>query len=176
LSAHDRAVLACVFNPNLPIEDAEDDAKVEPKDEETCTPDILKTKNMEIEAIRTAEKGNLHEGLVILNKAIEITPTRPSLYNNRAHVYQYLRRFEDAFNDLTTAINLSTSKHQKTLCQAYTQRGILHKRAERIELAKADFENAAQLGSSFAKTQLIQLNPYAALCNQMLRQVMDKLN
>lgn len=176
LSEHDKAVLTCVFNPNLPIEEAEIDINVEPKDNEECTPDVLQTTKMEIEAIQNAERGNLQEALDILNKAVEIAPKRPSLYNNRANVFQYLRKFEDASNDLTTAIELCTERHQKTLCQAYTQRGVLHRRANRTELARADFEKAAQLGSKFAKTQMIELNPYAALCNQMLRQVMDKLN
>lgn len=38
-----------------------------------------------------------------------------------------------------------------------------------------DFEAAAKLGSEFAKAQLVQMNPYAALCNRMLRDVMGKL-
>lgn len=66
-------------------------------DDEECTPDILKTKSMEIEAVQIAERGKLKEGLDILNRAIEITPNRASLYNNRAHVFQYLRQFEGNF-------------------------------------------------------------------------------
>ncbi|XP_066246725.1 tetratricopeptide repeat protein 36 homolog [Euwallacea similis] len=173
LSAHDKAVLETVFNPNLPLGDFV--ANWEPEDEEDETPDILWSKQMELNAIETAEKGNLQEGLDVLNRAIQITHDRPSLYNNRAYIFQFLRQFQDAFNDLTTAIDLCTEKHKKTLCQAYCQRAILHKRADRKELAKADFEKAAELGSKFAKSQLVELNPYAALCNQMLRQVMDKL-
>ncbi|CAG9774099.1 unnamed protein product [Ceutorhynchus assimilis] len=174
LSLHDQAVLNCVFNPNLPIGEASE--KDEPKDTEECTSEVLATKSMEIEAIQVAEKGDLNKGLNILNEAIKIAPKRPSLFNNRANVYQYMRQFEDAFDDLTTAIALCTEHHQKTLCQAHCQRGVLHKRADRIELARADFEKAAELGSKFAKSQLIELNPYAALCNQMLRKVMEKLN
>lgn len=41
--------------------------------------------------------------------------------------------------------------------------------------AREDFQAAANLGSEFAKQMLIALNPYAALCNQMLREVMTKL-
>jgi len=43
------------------------------------------------------------------------------------------------------------------------------------DLARLDFEVAAKLGSHFAKMQLVELNPYAALCNQMLHDVMGKL-
>nr|AEE62295.1 unknown [Dendroctonus ponderosae] len=173
LSSHDKAVLACVFNPNLPIEDAEIDVELQDQEEETAN--TISSKKMEIQAVTMVEKGNFTEGLNMLNRAVETAPNRPSLYNNRAYVYQYLRRFEDAFNDLTIAIELCTNQHQKTLCQAYCQRGILHKRAGRKELAKADFDKASALGSKFAKSQLVELNPYAALCNQMLRHVIDKL-
>ena len=43
------------------------------------------------------------------------------------------------------------------------------------EKAVDDIKNGAKLGSQFAKMFLIQLNPYAALCNSMLSQVMEKL-
>lgn len=38
-----------------------------------------------------------------------------------------------------------------------------------------DFQLAANLGGKFAKQQLVLLNPYAALCNQMLGQVIGKV-
>lgn len=41
--------------------------------------------------------------------------------------------------------------------------------------AKEDLRNAANLGGQFAKQLLVTLNPYAALCNQMLAEVMNKL-
>ena len=40
--------------------------------------------------------------------------------------------------------------------------------------AKEDLRNAANLGGQFAKQLLVTLNPYAALCNQMLAEVMNK--
>ncbi|KIH43521.1 hypothetical protein ANCDUO_26472, partial [Ancylostoma duodenale] len=39
----------------------------------------------------------------------------------------------------------------------------------------ADFQKAADLGSSFAKMQLVALNPYAAMCNKMLSEVFNNL-
>lgn len=50
--------------------------------------------NMELKAVKLAETGNLEEALDLINHAITISPTKPSLYNNRAHIYQYLRKFE----------------------------------------------------------------------------------
>jgi len=60
-------------------------------------------------------------------------------------------------------------------CQAHCQRGLIHLKEGRSEDAKYDFETAAKLGSQFAKAQLVQMNPYAALCNKMLRGVFDRL-
>ena len=35
--------------------------------------------------------------------------------------------------------------------------------------ALEDFRDAAALGSAFAKSMLVELNPYAAMCNAMLK-------
>jgi hypothetical protein len=51
----------------------------------------------------------------------------------------------------------------------------MHKKEGHDDLARVDFEAAAKLGSHFAKMQLVELNPYAALCNQMLHDVMGRL-
>lgn len=44
-----------------------------------------------------------------------------------------------------------------------------------IPYFQSDFEAAARLGSEFAKTQLVVMNPYAAMCNKMLSDVMGRL-
>ncbi len=59
--------------------------------------------------------------------------------------------------------------------QALTQRALLRKTEGDDEGALEDFKKAAALGSSFAKAQVIQLNPYAALCNKMLSEAFQKL-
>ncbi|KAJ8983950.1 hypothetical protein NQ317_008652 [Molorchus minor] len=174
LSYHDRAILNCIFNPNLPLEEA---SVLQPTEE------LKRQKSLEIKAIRLTEEGKIEDALNIVNKAIEIAPHKPSLYNNRANIYQFLRKFEvtigsffsEALQDTSKAIELSTEKHRKTLCQAHCQRGLLYRRKNELELARADFEVSANMGNNFAKGQLVELNPYAALCNQMLRQVTDAL-
>lgn len=64
----------------------------------------------------------------------------------------------EAFDDVTTAINLCSDKHRKTLCQAHCQRGLLHRRTDRIDQARYDFEIAAKMGNQFAKGQVIMEN------------------
>jgi hypothetical protein len=82
--------------------------------------------------------------------------------------------FSAAVADLNEAISLSGGQGRSG-CQALCQRGIINRKEGQHDLARADFEAAAGLGSHFAKMQLVDLNPYAALCNQMLHDVMGKL-
>ena len=41
--------------------------------------------------------------------------------------------------------------------------------------ALVDFQAAAAEGSGFAKSMLVEMNPYAAMCNAMLRNVFTAL-
>lgn len=83
-----------------------------------------------------------------------MTPHRPSLYNNRAQVYQFKGSIDDALNDLTTAINLCDDNYKKTKCQAHCQRGLLYRKFGEDDKAKDDFEVSAKIGSKFAKSQV----------------------
>ncbi|KYM80333.1 Tetratricopeptide repeat protein 36 like protein [Atta colombica] len=47
---------------------------------------------------------------------------------------------------------------------------------EQDDKAREDFTRAAKVGSSFAKSQLVALNPYAAMCNAMLQKMTFKAN
>jgi hypothetical protein len=88
--------------------------------------------------------------------------------------YEHIYWFSAAVADLNEAISLSEGRG-RSACQAFCQRGIMNRKEGHDDLARLDFEVAARLGSQFAKTQLVELNPYAALCNQMLHDVMGKL-
>ena len=73
-----------------------------------------------------------------------------------------------------------TSFYFKKLCTTYTffcfaASGMIHRLEGRDEDAKNDFELAVQLGSTFAKSALASMNPYAAMCNQMLKNVFSAL-
>lgn len=45
---------------------------------------------------------------------------------------------------------------------------------ENYEEGKKDLEKGAGLGNSLAKQELIKLNPYSRLCNEMLIQMFKK--
>ena len=115
-------------------------------------------------------------------KAISIAPERPSCYNNRAQAYRLKGDIQSALNDLNMAIrqhhdniNANDNAGKRAAKQAYCQRGLIYRRNGRDEEAMSDFKAAAEMGSEFAKSVLVQLNPYAAMCNKMLRDVFSKL-
>lgn len=98
------------------------------------------------------------------------------MYNNRAQTLQLKGDLEGALKDLDEAIRLAESIHDEvSLKQSYTQRGIIKKRQDDEEGARADFEKGAQYGSTFAAKEAAALNPMAKLCNQMVSQAMKSL-
>ena len=50
------------------------------------TPSVVRAKEIELEAVQTAENGDLDRSLELLKEAMEIAPNYASLYNNRAQV------------------------------------------------------------------------------------------
>lgn len=58
--------------------------------------------------------------------------------------------------DLNKAIKYG-DKQFKSRCHALCQRGVLYRKQNNLEEARADFEEAVRLGSKFAKTQVILL-------------------
>ena len=89
-------------------------------------------------------------------------------------MYRLQNQIDLALADLDTAIQLSGGRG-KVAEQAYTQRGLIRRFHRENEAALEDFKAAAKLGSRFAQTQVVSMNPYAALCNQMLNEAFDKL-
>jgi tetratricopeptide (TPR) repeat protein len=116
----------------------------------------------------------MSEAVSLLTEAIAAAPTRPSCYNNRAQVLRLKGNPESALGDLDQAIKLSGGVG-RTSAQALVQRGLIHRKDGRDDDATADFKAAAALGSAFAKSVLVQMNPYAAMCNKMLKNVFGAL-
>ncbi|KAM7311362.1 tetratricopeptide repeat protein 36 [Ixodes scapularis] len=173
-TANDKAVLEAVFNPlfsELGFScDDEDSAEISESD--TDVP--AEVKELEVEGVRAAEMQEIDEAIEIFSKAIQLCPRRASGYNNRAQALRIKGDVEHALEDLNNAINLSEGKGHAA-CQALCQRGLIYRLQKRDEEALVDFKRAAKLGSQFAKAQVVQMNPYAALCNQMLGQMFAKL-
>ncbi|XP_060903046.1 tetratricopeptide repeat protein 36 [Labrus mixtus] len=176
-SAHDRAVLQAIFNPTTPFGDIpglnQEEELID--DDSGFDTELLKqVKELEMHGVTAAEAGDLQAALQLFSQAIQILPGRASAYNNRAQALRLQGNTAGALEDLDRAISLSGS-NDRTACQALVQRGLLHRLRCQNDEARADFEKAAALGSEFARQQAVVLNPYAALCNKMLTEVINKL-
>ncbi|NWQ98287.1 TTC36 protein, partial [Burhinus bistriatus] len=186
--------------PGLDEEEEEEDAQEEG---EAFAPELLdQVRDLELQGVSAAESGDVSTALERFGEAIRLLPERASGYNNRAqalrlrgdvpgeqhrcgqelggppvppaHPDASLSPWPGALRDLDTAIRLSRGCG-RAACQSFVQRGLIHRLQARDEEARRDFEQAARLGSSFARQQLVLLNPYSALCNQMLCEMLGRL-
>ncbi|XP_034110104.2 tetratricopeptide repeat protein 36 homolog [Drosophila albomicans] len=178
LSAHDQQVLESVFNPlelsGIVPHNGAIQAEMELIDVEPESENLQASRELELLAVRLTEQGELDEALLKFAEALRLSE-RASVFNNRAQTLRLAKRDNDALEDLNRALTLASEQQLRTKCHAYCQRGVLHRKLENLDAARTDFEAAAQLGSKFAREQLVEINPFAALCNQMLRQAYDQL-
>ncbi|XP_040583058.1 tetratricopeptide repeat protein 36 [Lepeophtheirus salmonis] len=175
----DREILNAVINPSIPIGEGvfDEENAIDESLQDSIYPDSSQLKESKIQeekAIEYAERNNMNEALRHMKKAIELTPDRASCLNNSAQIHRLNNDIESATRDLNKAIEVSQGIG-RSACQAYTQRGLIEYRVGKKEEALSDFQLAAKLGSSFAKSICTQLNPYAAMCNKMLKNVFKAL-
>lgn len=81
-----------------------------------------------------------------------------------------------ALDDLAKSIELAGETFPLTKCRSYCQRGSIKRKQNDLDGAREDFSEAAKLGSKFARQQLVELNPYAQLCNQMVTKILADIN
>ena len=61
------------------------------------------SRGFEREAIREAEAGNIATSFALINQALDLTPERPSCYNNRAQIHRLNADVKSALEDLNQA-------------------------------------------------------------------------
>ncbi|XP_026327712.1 tetratricopeptide repeat protein 36 homolog [Hyposmocoma kahamanoa] len=174
LSERDKAVLRSIFDPTVTIAANvvdEGDNFVE-EDEEPTTDATKASVSLCAEGVCLAEAGKLEEALSVMNRGVDADPDRAAAYNDRAQLLRLLQKDDDAMSDLERALQLTTGRKTRARALALCQRGVLLRKRGNDDAARAAFAEAANLGSGFAKKQVVDMNPYAALCNQMLSQVM----
>ncbi|XP_031455495.1 tetratricopeptide repeat protein 36 [Phasianus colchicus] len=177
-TANDRAVLQTIFNPSTPFGDIpglDEDEGVQQEEEETFAPELLEqVRDLELQGVSAAESGDVSAALERFSEAIRLLPERASAYNNRAQALRLKGDVAGALRDLDAAIRLGRGCG-RAVCQSLVQRGLIHRLQGREDDARQDFQQAARLGSAFARQQLVLLNPYSALCNQMLSEMLGRL-
>ncbi|NXT93749.1 TTC36 protein, partial [Anhinga rufa] len=180
-TANDRAILQTIFNPSTPfgdipgLDEEEEEDNDAQEEGEAFAPELLaQVRELELQGVSAAESGDVGTALERFGEAIRLLPERASGYNNRAQALRLRGDVAGALQDLDTAIRLSQGCG-RAACQSFVQRGLIHRLQAREEEARQDFERAARLGSAFARRQLVLLNPYSALCNQMLCEMLGRL-
>ncbi|XP_059478259.1 tetratricopeptide repeat protein 36 [Neocloeon triangulifer] len=171
---HDQAVLNSIFNPLLPVGEAAFEFNLPVDDDEEISAEIEEAKRLELQGVQAAEAGKIDEAIAIFTHAIAVAPGHASGYNNRAQALRLKGNMPGALVDLNKALSLTGGKG-KSACQAFCQRAQIFMKEGHQDMAKKDLEAAAAQGNAFAKTQLAQMNPYAALCNKMLQEAFLKL-
>ncbi|CAH0585906.1 unnamed protein product [Chrysodeixis includens] len=174
LSERDKAVLRSIFDPTVTIAaDVVEDVKDQfVEDDEPATDDYKESAALCAEGVRLAESGKLAEALETMTRGVQAAPERAAAYNDRAQLLRLMQKDDEATADIDRALSLTVGKKTRARALALCQRGVLLRKRGADDDARAAFTEAAKLGSSFAKKQVVELNPYAALCNQMLSQVM----
>ena len=133
--------------------------------------------------LRRNRKGDLHDivmhvykSLLFVGKWLINVPLSIYVFFSLLHaqVYRLQNQVDLAVSDLNMAIQLSEG-HGKVAERAHCQRGLIRRLQGLDEEALEDFKAAARLGSRFAQRQVVAMNPYAALCNQMLSEAFGKL-
>jgi len=174
LCPEDRAIINSLFNPLLPLgEGVADDEDLTAcvdteEDSKLYKPEARRLNTLGVTA---TEAGRHEEALQHFREAISLEPEWGAPFNNRAQLYRILRRDDDAIADLDVALRLSDGKGT-VCCQASLQRASLHRLRGEDDQARELYKQAEKLGSPYAKTQLVALNPMSALCNKMLVQMM----
>ncbi|KAJ1973606.1 hypothetical protein H4R35_004030 [Dimargaris xerosporica] len=135
---------------------------------------LASIKAQETQGVRLAEQDDFEAALTIFTAIIQGCPIYSSVYNNRAQVYRLQHEFALALQDLDKAI-VYANGDANVLRQAYTQRGIIKKTQGDNDGAYADFEQGGQYGNPLAKEVAVMENPYAKLCNAMMKETLKRL-
>lgn len=95
LSPHDQQVLDSVFNPlelsGVTSQNVAIQAELELVDNEPHSEQLQASRELELQAVRLTEKGELDEALVLFGKALHVSE-RASIFNNRAQTLRLAKR------------------------------------------------------------------------------------
>lgn len=168
LSTHDRAILDSLFRGSI-----------------NYSQDYLATfrtyssqprvKCLKLQALESFNKNDFDGSMKLLNEAMMEDMNDPSIYLNSAIVQVSMSSnasLQEAIDMLTTAITLDTDIVISR--SAYSIRSILYKSLGEGDKAREDMIMAAKMGDKMARDKLRMDNPYAAMCDEVLKGAMAK--
>lgn len=95
LSPHDQQVLESIFNPlelsGIGAHNVEIQAEMELLDEQPDSPFLPASRELELQGVRLAERGELEQALLAFEKALYLME-RASILNNRAQALRLAKR------------------------------------------------------------------------------------
>lgn len=129
LSPHDQQVLESVFNPlelsGITSHNVAIQAELELVDKELETEELPASRELELQAVRLTEQGELDKALSIFAQALQLSE-RASVYNNRAQTLRLAKRDEgkstnyiNRFNRLKATLNFPNSRVLKKYHEWY---------------------------------------------------------
>lgn len=124
------------------------------------------------------EKGDYELALDRLNKAIQLSPENPTMYNGRGNTFFFLKRHDEAMRDYNRSIEIkpqSTALYNRARlfnelgqsakasedysrsieldpkhAEAYSNRGLIYQKGRQLDLALRDFNTALALSNGDA--------------------------
>ncbi|KAJ2379365.1 hypothetical protein IW150_000219 [Coemansia sp. RSA 2607] len=134
---------------------------------------LLELRRREMQAIRTAESGDVQAGIDQLSQVISDCPHYASAYNNRAQAYRLQNKEAQALADLDQAIRYAQDK--MILGQAFTQKAIILRGQGDQDAAYYNFTQGAKCGNEVAQVAAPKENPYGKLCGRIVAEAMRQL-
>ncbi len=92
------------------------------------------------------KKADLERAIKDYDKAIELNSNYPRVFADRGYAYNNIGEYDDAINDLTTAIDKGCTNK----AEAYNQRGNAYRRKGCLRKAYSDYKNAIAINKHYA--------------------------
>lgn len=128
----------------------------------------------QLKAIGMAEEGEYEAAAEVLLPLIALYPKSVGIYTNLGQIYQLAEQHEKAKEILLLGVERSEEEESVPLRSLYCQLGNLYMYSKEEEEARRYWEKAKAMGSSYAAEKLVEFNPVAQLCNQIVGQLLHK--
>lgn len=135
-----------------------------------------RVKALKAQALECLNRMDFSGSMKLLEEATAEDMNDPSVYSNKAIVLASAtnNNLQEAIDMVTKAITLGTDTIVSR--KAYSLRSIFYKSLGETDKAREDILMAARMGDEEARNKLRMSNPYAAMCDEVLKGAMSKYN
>lgn len=167
LSTHDRAILDSLFGGSI-------NYSHDYLSTFRTYPSQTRVQCLKLQALACFKRKSFEEAVKLLEEAAMEDKHDPSVYLNNAIVQASVSKdnLQVAIEMVTKAITLDSDTVVSRT--AYSLRSTLYESLGEVDKAKEDVMMAARMGDKAARDKLRIDNPYAAMCDEVLKGVMSK--